>query len=145
MQRLFVVSADLSSLYVKRSVSQYTHTMELPTTLRSHERAFLKRVDALVIQLLDQSSLSVGNIAEGLGMNTQKLRRRIQSMLGISAIDYITEVRLDYAKHLLIAFPERPVQEIAVDCGFIEAGNFIRAFRHKTGITPQAYRDQYLE
>ena len=53
---------------------------------------------------------------------------------GTSLLGYITQVRVDAAKELLVQ--GRPVARIAEQCGFRESGTLIRVFKKSTGLTP---------
>ncbi|MDD6917741.1 MAG: AraC family transcriptional regulator [bacterium] len=63
---------------------------------------------------------------------------------GISLIDYLIEIRMDYAKRLLET-TSQSVLAISEDCGYNSLSSFIKLFREKTGCSPLQYRKQAQE
>lgn len=54
----------------------------------------------------------------------------------------VNHVRIEEAQRRLAdpAFDHLPILTLAYDCGFGSIGPFNRAFKAKTGMTPQAFR-----
>lgn len=81
----------------------------------------------------------VSPVAEALGISENHLIRQFHQEVGITPMKYLTEIRLAHAKKQLLT-TNRPVQEIARECGYIRANYFCRVFKQSTGITPHEYR-----
>lgn len=62
---------------------------------------------------------------------------------GSSLLNYITQVRLDAAKELLMQ--GQPVAHIAEQCGFRDSSALIRVFKKSTGLTPGQYKSVHSE
>ncbi|MGL4648547.1 MAG: helix-turn-helix transcriptional regulator, partial [Caldilineaceae bacterium] len=60
--------------------------------------------------------------------------------LGLSPWDYLTRVRMEHARTLLLAPESGSVAEIALRVGYTDPAYFARTFRHYTGRSPQAFR-----
>lgn len=58
---------------------------------------------------------------------------------GMSLLGYITQVRLDAVKALLLQ--GQPIARIAEQTGFRDSGALIRVFKRSTGMTPGQYRE----
>jgi AraC-like DNA-binding protein len=56
--------------------------------------------------------------------------------------NYIQQLRLDYAAHLLVDQPERSIARIAADCGFRSSSYFSNCFRQNFGIRPTDFRHE---
>jgi AraC family transcriptional regulator len=65
--------------------------------------------------------------------------RLFKQALGLSPYQYLLQQRVERAKQLLKQ-KDKPVVEIALDCGFNSHSHFGRKFRQLTGMTPKAYR-----
>jgi AraC family transcriptional regulator len=78
-------------------------------------------------------------LAELCGLSTAHFIRRFKSTIGVSPYQYVMGLRVGRAKALLCG-PERPLAEIARDCGFSHQQHLISTFRRVTGVTPGAYR-----
>lgn len=85
--------------------------------------------------------LQISDVAETLHITTNHLSKLFRQEVGMSALDYLQGVRLEYAIHLLRDH-SLTVQEIAHESGFETANYFTRLFRRKTGMTPSAFRKQ---
>ncbi len=55
---------------------------------------------------------------------------------------YIHRVRLSRAARMLASNRDRPITEVALECGFSDLAAFSRAFRSSYGTTPSGYRLQ---
>jgi AraC-like DNA-binding protein len=68
-----------------------------------------------------------------------KLARLLRRFFDLTPSQFITRTRLEVAsRHLRES--DRPVADIAQDCGFYDHSAFSRAFRAAMGVTPSAYR-----
>jgi AraC-like DNA-binding protein len=72
------------------------------------------------------------------GIGPRSLQRQLQSR-GLSYRSLVDEVCMKRAIGLLIE-TDHPIAAIAFSLGYIEPGNFTRAFRRVTGHSPQQYR-----
>lgn len=97
----------------------------------------------VVEQVYREDGLTIGALADRLGVPEHRLRRAINQGLGHRNFNqYLNGYRLADAKAAL-ADPSRaavPVLTIAMDAGFQSLGPFNRAFKADTGLTPSEYR-----
>lgn len=54
--------------------------------------------------------------------------------------DWITDLRMEYAKQRMLRFPEQNITEIAEVSGFVSPSHFTRIFKGKEGISPSGWR-----
>ena len=90
---------------------------------------------------LSDPNLTLKQIAEQhLFMNTDYVSKKFQKETGIRFSNYLTEVRIERAKKLLVSAGNDKIQNIAEQVG---CGNnpqyFSQIFKKKTGMTPSAY------
>lgn len=89
-----------------------------------------------------EPDLRIGDVAARLGQPDYKVSQCISAALGFPNFNrLINHHRIQRAKRLL-ADPDqdRPILEIAFECGFGSAGPFNRAFKDEVGMTPRAFR-----
>lgn len=98
----------------------------------------LTRVVDLVHDRLGER-LRVADLAEVAGCSNAQLERRMHKVFGLSATQYILRVRVDTAAELLTE-TDRPIAEIALECGFYDQPDFTRIFARMTGETPAEFR-----
>ena len=139
-QSLFAVTADLPrpvgepvAASVEPADQQLVVNLEhLMTTERAHR----------------QDGLTIGNLAQRLGLPEYRLRRLINQALGYRNFNsFVNRYRIAEVKAAL-ADPGQadvPVLTMALDAGFSSLGPFNRAFKAETGVTPSEYRRQALE
>lgn len=85
--------------------------------------------------------LTVERLAEVAHFSPYHFHRIFRAMTGETLGGFIARVRLEHAGSRLVAQPDRPVVDIALECGFASASSFSRAFREAYGTTPTAWRD----
>jgi len=90
-----------------------------------------------------EEGLTVGKLAEILGVPEHRLRPLINQHLGYrNFATFVNSHRLAEAKRQLRAHEHASdnIATIAFACGFASLGPFGRAFKEDTGLTPTAYR-----
>lgn len=83
--------------------------------------------------------ITLENLARLTGLNGQYLSQRFKKELGVSFRDYLAERRIEEARSL-IKHARRPLSEIASRLCFHDQSHFTKAFKKRTGMTPQQYR-----
>jgi len=83
--------------------------------------------------------ICVGEIAHEAGVHPVHLARVFRRHMGMPLGIYVRGLRLDRAA-LRLADSEDPISDIAVECGFVDQSHLTRAFRNRTGMTPNRYR-----
>jgi AraC family cel operon transcriptional repressor len=78
-------------------------------------------------------------LARLTGRSSEHVARQLRACAGLRPIDVVTAARLDHATSEL-ALTERPIVDIALECGFESLSHFYRVFRTRLGETPRAYR-----
>lgn len=81
----------------------------------------------------------VEELAGELGVTKSHLIRSFTASLGVSPGKYLTQVRIDTAKRLLL-HREYPLDVVASLCGFSGANYLCKVFRRETGQSPSAWR-----
>jgi AraC-like DNA-binding protein len=90
-----------------------------------------------------QDGLTIGGLAEKLGVPEYRLRRLINQALGYRNFNsFLNDHRISEVKAALLdpAQAEVPVLTLALDAGFSSLGPFNRAFKAETGMTPSQFR-----
>lgn len=85
------------------------------------------------------SSLDRNKITAAIKIHPSHLSRLMQTKTGRGVVEYLTELRLDYAIRLLTN-QRMSIKEIAILCGFASESYFIRIFRKRFLVSPGYYR-----
>jgi len=87
-----------------------------------------------------RESISVQDIADGIGLHPKYLMRIFKKQIGASVWEYLTRLRLSHAQRLLIT-TDMKVLDVAMESGFSSAAPFYAAFAtHSRGLRPLEYR-----
>lgn len=80
------------------------------------------------------------DLASVTGYSRRHFTRLFRENMCCSAMDYLTELRLNAACRLLKQ--NEPLTAVAATCGFSDAAALCHAFRRRFGVTPKAFRMQ---
>ncbi|WP_281225442.1 substrate-binding domain-containing protein [Flavobacterium aquiphilum] len=140
---LRVLKESIKGLLFNREKIRYYYTNNLHKIeelgLGHQDRDFIKKIDDLIIENLDNSSFSVEELAESLNISRVQLYRKIKALLNINISDYINNVRLEKAKELLTT-TKLTISEIAYSCGFSTPNYFSTSFKNKYNLSPKEFR-----
>ncbi len=87
--------------------------------------------------------LSLARAAKAVNMSTFYFCKMFKKVTGINFTDYLSRVRIEKAKNLLLN-PNLRVSEIAFEVGFESLTHFNRVFKKLLGQSPTEYRAQLL-
>jgi transcriptional regulator GlxA family with amidase domain len=76
------------------------------------------------------------------GLPERSFKRRFRQATGMSPLEYVHTLRLEEAKQMLES-GEAPVEAIANEVGYEDAGFFSRLFRRSVSLTPAQYRKRF--
>jgi AraC-like DNA-binding protein/ligand-binding sensor protein len=85
------------------------------------------------------NDLSLGEVARSVNTSTFYFCKMFKKATGLNFTDYLSRVRIEKAKNLLIN-PNLRVSEIAYEVGFQSLTHFNRVFRKMVGQAPTEYR-----
>ncbi|MEA4885539.1 MAG: helix-turn-helix transcriptional regulator, partial [Bacteroides graminisolvens] len=100
---------------------------------------FLQKVTDVIYREMKNIDYFPQGLASEMCVSPSQLNRKIKSISGLNATNYILKVRLNRAKKLLTT-SQKPIGEIAMDCGFNDFAYFSRTFKKEFGITPSKYQ-----
>ena len=92
-----------------------------------------------------QAGLTIKKLADMLQTNRTYLSEYIKTTYGASFRDWITGLRINYAKRLLAQYPRLTVADISERSGFLSPSHFIRLFKENSGCTPVKWRKTEAE
>lgn len=87
-----------------------------------------------------QSGFTIQDMAKTIGTNRTYLNAYIKERYHVSFCEWITGLRLEYAKNMLKEHPEMSIQKIVEASGFLSRSYFIKSFTEKEGCTPAKWR-----
>ena len=160
---LIIVSVTWTIVYIRRMkrkqkellaaylrlVDSHTESAELSTppdsapqqqpstaTLSPADEAFYGRVMDFINQNLGNPDAGIDDMAAATATSRSSLNRKMKSLLGVTPADFLKESRISRAATLL-SETDRPIKEIALDCGFSDLNYFGKCFKAARKTSPQ--------
>lgn len=126
---------------LKQGLEQKLRELLTERPANSDISSMTRQIYDYVEQHLAEQNLTLKMIAEQyLFMNTDYVSKKFQKETGTRFSNYLTDVRIDRAKKLLLSADADKIQTVAEQVG---CGNnpqyFSQLFKKKTGLTPSAY------
>lgn len=88
-------------------------------------------------------NLTLEKLAKEIGYTEYYLTRKFNKEMGIKLLDYIREMRLEYAK-IWLTTTTKSIEEISEELHLGTRSYFSRIFKESTGMTPAAYRERVV-
>ena len=113
---------------------------QLQTCLPDSAPAIVKEANQLMVSNLDEP-LHVEDIARYLKISRRKLERLFKTHIQTSPSKYYLELRLTYARQLLLQ-SEDSISAIAASTGFSSTTHFSRCFKEFFSVSPSVMREK---
>jgi signal transduction histidine kinase/DNA-binding response OmpR family regulator/ligand-binding sensor domain-containing protein len=144
-EELLVRIANLLKNYDERRAISRTEEEDQPEaatalpTISQEDRNWLEAFEAFVQENISSDILSISYMATKFAMSESTFRRQVSRLTGLSPKQYLQEVRLDLARHLLENHTYRTVAQVADKAGFSNYRTFSRNYKDRFGKLPGAY------
>ena len=143
-----LLSILLSRYLIQKDMDAVTETLYNAVLQMIEESAALPPIHPIVSQVIQSITASYSDpdfqVTEALtatGYSKDHLRRCFQQATGMTPHEYLTDIRIRYAKRLLTQ--KMPISEAALLCGYYDPDYFCRLFRARTGMAPTAYQKKH--
>ncbi|MGN0201791.1 MAG: helix-turn-helix domain-containing protein [Candidatus Cryptobacteroides sp.] len=84
--------------------------------------------------------ITLNELSQQIGTNRTYLSEYVNNVCGKTFRDWISDLRIEYAKRLLVQNPQMKIQEISEKSGFLSLSHFTRIFKETEGCTPAQWR-----
>lgn len=112
-------------------------------TPKQLDKKFINEFVAVVEQNLSNADLNANEIAGKLGLSRVQLYRKVKALVGYSVNDYVVNVRLKKARHLIL-HSDMNISEIAYEVGFASPAYFSTTFKSHFKITPSEFKASHI-
>ncbi|AZQ64806.1 hybrid sensor histidine kinase/response regulator [Flammeovirga pectinis] len=126
---------------LRESFRREMKTQPNEVVVPSFEEKFLDEVMQEIEKNMDNSEFNVKTLGEKIGMGQTNLYRKIKSMTGMTANEFIRNVRLKRAGQLLKQ-GQYNVSDVMYMVGFTHRSYFSKSFKEVYGVTPKEYTKQ---
>jgi len=111
-------------------------TADIVVTDRDGE--FLENAMAWIGDNIENSDLTIDQLASHLGMGRTTMYNKLKSLTGKSPVELIKEYRINRSR-VLLQSGQYSVSEVAYKVGFSDPGYFSRCFREQNGMSPAEF------
>ena len=115
-----------------------TESPEKPR-INKEDELFMHRVMTFVEEHLADADINIGDMADAAHASRSGLNRKLKSILGITPLDLLREVRIKRACQLL-EDGDLNISEVAYRYGFADPKYFSRCFKQTIGVSPTEYK-----
>lgn len=122
-----------SKLDEERAFRKESERME-----QGREGSGFEQIEAYIRQHYGEE-ITLQDIAERHHMSESHFSRLFKQQVGVSFIEYLTTVRINKAKELLMS-PKFKIYEVSVQVGYQDSRYFSQIYRKYTGETPTEFR-----
>ena len=111
------------------------HTVETS----DNKRTSTAKILSYIAENIGNTELTVKHLCDKFYISESQLRRNITKETGFAPNEYIQILRINKAKSEL-SYTQKPIQQIAVKCGFSSPYYFSNCMTKHTGMSPSKYR-----
>ena len=97
--------------------------------------AFFTRFKEVIAARLEDSEVSVEDLASDMNLSRVQLYRKVKALTGSSPVELLRTARLSRAYHLLLT-TDKSVSEVAYAVGFTAPSYFTKCFKEEYGMVP---------
>ena len=97
--------------------------------------AFITRFKEVIEARLNDSDISVEDLAADMNLSRVQLYRKVKNLTGSSPVELLRSARLNRAYQILLT-TDKSVSEVAYDVGFTAPSYFTKCFKEEYGMLP---------
>ncbi len=138
-----IVKATVNQLIAERKKLHTRYSQELvlrpvDIVINSVDEKFLEKLQQILDKEMSNSEFSSDNFASSVGMSRMQLHRKLKSLLGVSATEFLRNERLKTAV-VLLEKGNGNISEIAYSVGFNDVSYFSKCFKEVYNVTPSEF------
>jgi len=99
------------------------------------QNTYVNKVIGCIVNNIDNQDYSVNELSDNMSVSRSQLHRKLVALTGFSTTNFISMIRLEKAKDLLLN-NEGNITEIAYKCGFNSQSYFTKSFTEYFGKSP---------
>lgn len=112
------------------------------TTFTGNGTVFIDKVADYIQAHYQDPELSISRVASLFHINPTYLSKRMKQEIGLTFLDYVTELRINKAKEVLDDVASNiKISSLAIKVGYKNQYYFSRVFKNKVGLSPLEYKN----
>jgi two-component system response regulator YesN len=119
-------------------ISEFSGELQHSVKRQGESGELISDIETYIREHLDEP-LPVQRICDIFGISTSYLSQLFRKHIKMSFVEYVTSLRIEEAKRIMIEHPEIAIKDIAARLGFSDQFYFSKVFRTATGMPPSEY------
>lgn len=103
------------------------------------DQAFMQKVMSFMEENMDNPELEIDDFASHTGMSRTLFYRKLKSIVGVTPVEFVREIRIKRAVQLMDSSAYN-FSQIAYMTGFTDPKYFGKCFKKIMGVTPSQYK-----
>lgn len=137
-EELLLRSKNALKMYANRK--QIRLSLGIDTEAEEQIKGDAERAANYIREHLNNPELKAEMVAKALNMSNSTFQRTIKAESGMTSLQFIREIRLQYARQMLITNPHISLDELAESIGFQKTSWFVKLFEERFGVKPGEMR-----
>jgi|GEM_PF-1459828 len=141
-----LISLIKKLIYLKTQVTIYKDFFpvnedveQIENSEKKYDPQFIEQITNIIYRESGKNEDLIPFLASEMCLSQCQLNRRIKAATELTTSNFILRVRLNKAKKLLTK-SQKPIGEIALECGFNDFSYFSRSFKLEFRMTPSAFQ-----
>lgn len=136
LQELYLAKLTKEKVSINTDVTTPSEPQITP-----YDEQFMQKVMEFIEEQMDNADLTIDEFAEHLMLSRTIFYRKLKSIVGLTPVDFIREVRIKRATQLIDS-GEYNFSQVAYMTGFNDPKYFSKCFKKIIGITPSEYKER---
>lgn len=111
----------------------------------NYKYTFVKDLKNIIYDNIANCDFNISNAIRNMGYHVDYVRKCFIEEMGTTPSKYLTTLRINQAKGMLLQESFISVEETAFKCGFRDNFYFSRVFKKQTGISPLKYKQRNIQ
>ena len=112
---------------------------------RVKEKCVSDEIAAYIQENFHDYNLSLDRLSGEFYFSTSYISRIFRDEIGLTIKQYITQIRMETAKDMLIKNRRARISDIGAAVGYPRSQSFLKQFKEYCGVTPSQYREDFRE
>lgn len=138
LQELYLSKLSEKNTQEENNVNEWEPSQPQVTP---YDEQFMQQVMSFMEEQMDNTDITIDDFANKLMLSRTVFYRKLKSIVGLTPIDFVCEMRIKRAAQL-IEKSEYSFSQIAYMTGFNDPKYFSRRFKKSMGVTPTEYKEK---
>ena len=138
------LKARVRNLLEKRTASREKdfEGLEQIKSAGDKDAMFLNKIKEIVFENISNQDFKIDEVVSKVGMSRSKFYRKLKNITGISPVNYLRKIKLEYAAQVILK-SDHTISEVAYLSGFSDVKYFTKCFLKEFKEYPSEYRKKF--